>query len=275
MLAVIFINIYFLHSHLPNTGRHSTNALPVMRSGQLHIGMWLTTLHTAVAAQVPGQGSVHLFRIQALLRSHSKLCTHSGRHPVYGSPMNSGRQLHCPLLHSALFPHGDGLHGSSFSIKLVNHCYNTLRQHKDQNSIMTNVNKLPLGGMRLHCVNALPVKPSAQEQIDTCFMTWQLAFNPQEPGHGSLHFWLMQARLLAQSSLIVHSGLQFGGLPSKFGKQEHDGLLRRFWHCELGPHGEGTHGSLWGSGGCSWTKKKLSVSRKVFKEIKKCKNVKY
>lgn len=49
-------------------------------------------------------------------------------------------------------------------------------------------NCLPFGGIGVHCVNAFPVKPSAQEQIETCFITWQLALMPQEPGHGSLHF---------------------------------------------------------------------------------------
>lgn len=71
-----------------------------------------------------------------------------------------------------------------------------------------------------------------------------MALIPQEPGQGSRHFCFIQAKLLEQSSLIVHSGLQFGGLPSKLGKQEHDGIPRRFLHCEFGPHGDGTHGSL-------------------------------
>lgn len=44
------------------------------------------TSHIALAAQVPLQGSVHLFSTHALLRVQSVLRTHSGRQPVYGSP---------------------------------------------------------------------------------------------------------------------------------------------------------------------------------------------
>lgn len=58
---------------------------------------------------------MHLLFKQALVRSQSELVTHSGLHPVYGSPKYSGRQAHEPApflsLHIALAPHGDGLHG--------------------------------------------------------------------------------------------------------------------------------------------------------------------
>lgn len=54
---------------------------------------------------------------QALERSQSELVTHSGLHPVYGSPKYSGRQTHEPAplrsLQTAFDPQGDGLHGSS------------------------------------------------------------------------------------------------------------------------------------------------------------------
>jgi len=46
----------------------------------------------------------------------------------------------------------------------------------------------------------------------------------------------------------MHSGLQFGGEPIKSGKQEHEGDCPLTWHCELGPHGEGTHGCSTGTG---------------------------
>lgn len=69
-----------------------------------------------------------------------------------------------------------------------------------------------------------------------------LAPIPHEPGHGSLHFWLMQAILLEQSEFITHSGLQFGGFPIKVGKQAQDGLPPISLHSELGPHGVGTQG---------------------------------
>lgn len=202
---------------VPIIGLHSRNAFPVILSGQLHIGMWLTTLHNAFEAQVPGQGFLHLLLIQALSRSHSELWTHSGRHPEYGSPWNSGRQVHCPLKHSAFAPHGDGLHGSSLTT---------------------------IVGSRVHWVNAFPVNPSLHVQIDKCVITWQFALIPQEPGHGSRHFWLMQAKLLAHSSFIVHSGLQLGGLPSKLAWQEQDGIPLRLRQTEFGPQGDGMHGSL-------------------------------
>lgn len=62
--------------------------------------------------QVPGQGSLHLLFEHALLRSQSEFDTHSGRHPVYGSPKYSGKQEQEPTplrsLHWAFAPQGDG-----------------------------------------------------------------------------------------------------------------------------------------------------------------------
>lgn len=106
----------------------------------------------------------------------------------------------------------------------------------------------PLGGIGLHCVNAFPVNPSTHEHIATCLITWQLASIPQEPGQGSLHFWFIHAKLLEQSSLMVHSGLQLGGLPSNSGRHEHDGMSWMFLHIAFNPQGEGIHGSLTGDG---------------------------
>jgi len=80
--------------------------------GQLHIGMWFTTSHVAPWPHVPGQGSAHLFRMHALSLGQSVLRTHSGRHPEYGSPWYSGRQVQAPSWHWAFGPQGDGLHGS-------------------------------------------------------------------------------------------------------------------------------------------------------------------
>ena len=56
----------------------------------------------------------------------------------------------------------------------------------------------------------------------------------------------MQARLLGHSELIVHSGLQLGGLPKKLGKHEHEGESPTFRHCEFGPQGDGTQGFITG-----------------------------
>lgn len=49
--------------------------------------------------------------------------------------------------------------------------------------------------------------------MGVCVTTEQMAEMPQEPGQGSRHFSLIQAKFEGQSALIVHSGLQFGGEP--------------------------------------------------------------
>lgn len=41
---------------------------------------------------------------------------------------------------------------------------------------------------------------------------------------------------------MLHSGLQFGGLPRYSGRQEQLGIPPISLHCEFGPHGEGTQG---------------------------------
>lgn len=46
----------------------------------------------------------------------------------------------------------------------------------------------------------------------------------------------------------MHSGLQFGGDPTNSGKHEQEGVSPFTWHCEFGPHGDGTHGFPMGSG---------------------------
>jgi hypothetical protein len=58
------------------------------------------------------------------------------------------------------------------------------------------------------------VYPSGQEQIGVWLMTLHLAPAPHDPGQGSLHFSRIQAKLLGHSELMVHSGLQLGGLPT-------------------------------------------------------------
>lgn len=61
-------------------GRHSTNAFPVILSGQTHIGMWFITSQFAFTPHVPGHGSLHLLPTQALSLGQSVFSTHSGRH---------------------------------------------------------------------------------------------------------------------------------------------------------------------------------------------------
>lgn len=64
---------------------------PVYLTRQLHIGLWLTTTHSALIPQVPGHGSMHFWFKQARSNGHSELLTHSGLQ-VGGLPINPGTQ---------------------------------------------------------------------------------------------------------------------------------------------------------------------------------------
>ena len=75
------------------------------------------------------------------------------------------------------------------------------------------IGSLAGGGAGLQFVNGSPTYPSIHVQIGVWFMTLQTAFNPQDPGHGSVHLFRMQALLLAHSGFIVHSWRQLGGDP--------------------------------------------------------------
>lgn len=74
--------------------------------------------------------------------------------------------------------------------------------------------------------------------------TLHIAEIPQDPGQGSWHLELIQARSLGQLECIVHSGLQFGGLPINERIHEHDGELPISRHSAFGPQGDGTQGFL-------------------------------
>lgn len=88
------------------------------------------------------------------------------------------------------------------------------------------------------------MKPSGQVQIGVWFITLHSASTPQDPGQGSLHFSVIHAKLLGHSEFIIHSGLQFGGLPIYPTTQEHEGRPLMSWHIEFAPHGAGTHGFI-------------------------------
>ena len=107
--------VCFSKTTVPLCCLHSTNGLPENPGGQLHIGTWFTTSHRAFWPHVPGQGSLHFWRMHARSRLQSWLNTHSGRQPIYGSPWNSGRHVHSPLSHRVFEPHGDGLQGSDIT----------------------------------------------------------------------------------------------------------------------------------------------------------------
>ena len=101
-------------------------------------------------------------------------------------------------------------------------------------------------GSLLSCIRHLakgsPVKPAAHVQIGLWFTTWQRALKPHVPGHGSWHFWLIQARFCGQSELTTHWGLHVGGEPTQPGWQEHTAWLSTTRHTLLGPHGLGKQG---------------------------------
>lgn len=50
-----------------------------------------------------------------------------------------------------------------------------------------------------------------------------MELSPHNPGHGSLHFILIHAKLYEHSLLLTHSGLQLGGAPIYSDKHEQDG----------------------------------------------------
>lgn len=105
------------HWNIPwGSGLQLEKGSPVSPSGQEQTGIWLTTSQRALCPQVPGHGSRHLLLIQAWFLGHSSLRIHSGRQFSYGLPIYSGKHWHSPLpRHTALGPHGDGLHGSVLS----------------------------------------------------------------------------------------------------------------------------------------------------------------
>ena len=200
-------------------GWHLMNGSPVNLGGHEQIGEWFTTVHLAPIPQVPGQGSLHFWLLQASFWGQSALITHSGRHDG-GLPIYPGIQEHtaCPLIsrHCAFGPHGDGRHGSVG----VGSWYG------------------------LHSINAFPVIPVGHEHTGTWFKVEQIAFWPQVPGQGSTHLFLTQALSLGQSWFSTHSGRQpIYGSPWYSGIQVQIPLL----HCAFGPHGDGLQGS-WGIG---------------------------
>lgn len=52
---------------------------PVNPCKQLHAGIWLKTLHSALFPHDPGQGSLHFCLIQALSVEQSEWILHSAR----------------------------------------------------------------------------------------------------------------------------------------------------------------------------------------------------
>ena len=99
---------------------HRENGSPTVPGGQLQMGLWFWTSQTANIPQVPGQGSMHFWAMQARALEQSEFRRHSALHPWsdVGSPWYPLLQLQtiCPALsslHSVFGPQGDGLHGFS------------------------------------------------------------------------------------------------------------------------------------------------------------------
>lgn len=98
--------------------------------------------------------------------------------------------------------------------------------------------------LEIHWVKGSPVKSTGQEQIGLWLTTVHCALIPQVPGHGSIHFWLLQAMFAWQSELIIHSARQLGGVSKYPGIHEQTACSFIFRHWLFGPHGVGLHGSF-------------------------------
>lgn len=93
---------------------HLINGSPVYLGGQLQIGLWVTTWHSALIPHVPGQGSMHFWLTQAWFSGHSELDMHSGLQ-VGGEPIYPIRHVQTAwllmVLHKLYGPHGEGTQG--------------------------------------------------------------------------------------------------------------------------------------------------------------------
>lgn len=124
-------------------------------------------------------------------------------------------------------------------------------------NISSTIHNIRGKGLRKQLLNGSPVKPSRHVHMGVWFITLHCASTPQEPGQGSMHFSRIQAKLLEHSGFIVHSGLQFGGLPKYPTTQEQEGKPLISWHIEFAPHGDGTQGFILINGLSGSTAKKL------------------
>lgn len=72
-------------------GTQLVNGFPVYPSRQVQVGVWLTTVQSALTPHEPGQGSVHFWRMHAKLLGHSALIVHSGLQ-LGGDPKKLSKQ---------------------------------------------------------------------------------------------------------------------------------------------------------------------------------------
>lgn len=75
------------------------------------------------------------------------------------------------------------------------------------------------------------------------FIARHSVFLPQEPMQGSMHFSRTHALSFEQSSLIEHSGEQWGGTPMYPVLQLQDADPSKWRHTEYGPQGFGSQGN--------------------------------
>lgn len=107
---------------LRGAGKHLTNGSPVYPILQMHIGLWLITLHCVLIPHEFTQGDLHLLSMHASSLEHSLFTTHSGRQ-FGGVPMKFTKQVHTAcsftVRHWLFGPHGDGLQGSDSFVVAV------------------------------------------------------------------------------------------------------------------------------------------------------------
>lgn len=77
-----------------------------------------------------------------------------------------------------------------------------------------NLKKKYLQITRVHSVKGSPVCEFLHEHMGLWFITLQLALTPQGFGQGFTHLLFMHALSRGHSELTIHSGRQFGGVPS-------------------------------------------------------------
>lgn len=80
--------------------------------------------------------------------------------------------------------------------------------------------------------------------------------------HGSTHLLLIQDLSKLHSLLVIHSGRQYGGFPTKPLKQVQDDVSPTSRHKAFGPHGDGMQGVFVGG----FTSKKI-IFYNLYKNI--------
>ena len=102
---------------------HSVKGSPIYRWRHVHVGIWFKTRHSAFTPHNPGHGFTHLKFWHALVVGHSAFVEHSGLHAIYGSPKYPWMHVQAAapfrFLQLAFDPHGDGRHGSIFSVVIL------------------------------------------------------------------------------------------------------------------------------------------------------------